>query len=272
MPLPCSACEPLLLEDFMSELKRRVTELTARAPFVDGVRRQVNTRGTVGSFFQDGVRTAPGGSSNAEELGWHPGMPEVYHSSKQPKEQQQEWRAARKPLLSLLYSYLQQSIGPGLMTYQTAVAQQPGLNEQQLRLQPDVPYQQMQSSLNAAVGCHIDSNDFLGTTIAWLALPGKAGAMLGAAFVMYDLGLVVNVGHLAHVWVRSDRCWHGTVRDGGAQHAIDSGAVLFGTALANNQCVTRAVLEVFNKGGLKTWLQQYDGEQTVDVMVKPAKQ
>jgi len=252
--------------DFNSLLRGLITALSVHAPFTRGGRRQAKTRGMDGRFLQDGVRCAPSGSTSAQQ-GWHPGHAEWYHN-RGKRALQEAWRACRAPLATLLFSFLSQSVGPVLTAFQTAVMDQPGLQE--VRLQPDVPYQMLQASVNAEVRCHLDKLDVLGTCIMWLAFPA-AGAqeqeMLGGAFMLYCWGAKLHTSHMAHVWVRSDRCWHGTVRDE-AQALIRDGALLFGVALTNSALVTHDVLRAFRVGGVKTWLQRYDGELQHTVVVQ----
>lgn len=199
---------------------------------LSGAKRQQNTRGLGGLFFSDGIRCTGGGGADTVARGWHLGQPEWYHYRgdnypKQDSDRQEHllamkqcveaWRSCRSTLMTLLYSYLTTMVGSVLLTYQTAVNHQPGMEG--LWLQPDVPYQQMQSSLNAHVGVHKDCNDLFGTVIIWLAMNRAAHVVSadaptpGGAFVLYDLGCMFEVGHLSHLWVRSDRHWHGTIKD-----------------------------------------------------------
>lgn len=86
---------------------------------------------------------------------------------------------------------------------------------------------------------------------------------------MYDLGCVFEVGDRSHLWIRSDKYWHGTIRD----FAVPEGALLFGTAFANKKEVTRDVLHVWHKPGAKiTWRRQYDAEphETAHVRLRKA--
>jgi hypothetical protein len=93
-------------------------------------------------------------------------------------------------------------------------------------VQPSIPYQHIDASVsNANVGAHIDKNDLIGTSILWLCCQGSrtatpetssSGAVqLGGAFLMYDVGMKFEVGHLCHVWCRSDQLVHGTIRNAG---------------------------------------------------------
>lgn len=197
------------------------------------------------------------------------------------------WRACRAHLLTLLHNYVLGSLGPVLTAFQSAISKQPGTED--LKIQHDVPYQQMHSSLNAYVGAHKDKNDLLGTTIIWLALqatvrnttaPSAAaaaaaaattttleleGSSPSAAFIMYDLGCAFQVNHLTHVWVRSDRYYHGTIRD---FNVCDGNDFLFGTALVNNREVTCQALKVLNEGGLITWMRRYDTEEEANTFVR----
>ena len=244
--------------------------MTEAAPFTAGGRRQQQTRGSAGHFFSDGIRTSGGGSDSCASRGWQRGAAEWYHNQQPPVKEQEAWRECRCVLVTLLYSFLLSSIGAALIALQTAIAEEPGMNE--VRLQQDVPYQQLNSSMNALVGCHKDQNDLLGTVIIWLAFNAnrlRSGSALGGAFVLYTWGCKFELGHLACVYVRSDRCWHGTVIDGGKPpKELDPSALLFGTALANNTCVTKKVLEVFNQGGKKTWEQQYANQLDHVTVVK----
>lgn len=217
-----------------------------------------------GVFPQDGFRAAAGGSPDAVEQGWQRGAAEWYHSAETPVELQRAWRALRQPFVTLLYSMLVQSVGDVLLAFQTALLKMPGLQE--VRLQPDVPYMSMQSSSNAVVSCHLDDDDLRGTTITWLSFPAPGAAAaadaapqsLGAAFVLYTCGVKFRVGHMSHCWVRSDKTWHGTVRN----HIHDAlqGGLLFGLALATSRQAVRQVLKVFRERACKTWLQQYSNE------------
>lgn len=169
-----------------------------------------------------------------------------------------------------------------LITYQTVVTAQPGM--ERLRIQDDVPYQQMQCSLNADVGCHKDTRDEVGTTIIWLALTNtlipsiatasptdvSASTRLtrhppGATFVIYDLGFLFKVGHLTHLWVRSDRYFHGTIRNVSVNGDRD---LLLGTAFANNREVLTKALQVLNTGGLITWERKYDTEEPASTLFR----
>lgn len=247
---------------------------------VTGVHRQQNTRGNCGHFWSDGIRCGCGGGPDTEERGWHIGQAEWYHAVKIPYQKnggqlppvddpqrnvrlqqvadfQKAWRACHAAFLSLLYSYLSGTVGLVLLMMQTAIMQEAGM--QDVRLQPDVPYHQSQSSMNADVGCHKDTNDEQGTTITWLKLKAPtatqtADVVPSATFIVYDLGCCFVIGHLTHLWVRSDRYFHGTIRD----FVGDTGAgFLFGTALANTKDVTTMALKVLRAGGPITWTKQY---------------
>lgn len=263
-----------------------------------GLIRQTQTRGTSGDFFSDGLRASGGGGPGTTDRGWHIGKAEWYHDvgSKystltdaeqqaaylaEVKEGQQAWRGCRAALISLLYAYLRSMLGPVLLAFQTSISMQPGMED--VRLQADVPYQQMQSSLNAHVGVHRDWSDLQGTTIIWLSpaacAPPKPSSgsrkrcapepsSPGAAFVLYDLGCVFEVGHLSHLWVRSDRYWHGTIRD----HVLpEQDGILFGTAFANKKDVTEQVLQAWNQGKDVTWRRMYDADAAENIKVKAPK-
>jgi hypothetical protein len=149
-----------------------------------------------------------------------------------------------------LFSQFRESIGDTIIAFQTAVLQgQPGFSS--LKLQADVPYHAMQCTINALVDAHVDAGDLLGGIIAWL-ICGDANAS-GGAFVLRCLGVKVEVKHLAHVWLRSDRLVHGTVR----RPAADTDAAVLGIGLYSKLPVLNQVCKALNTGGVDTWSDPY---------------
>jgi len=132
-------------------------------------------------------------------------------------------------------------MGDVLLSFQSAVMSQPGLNT--VRLQDDVPYHAMQCSINATVTPHIDKADLLGGVISWMTFDHGVS---GGAFVLYSLGVKVQIQHLTHVWLRSDRVVHGTVR---SPHATPAGSIILGMALFNKGHELQQVCKVYNQGG-----------------------
>jgi len=221
------------------------------APFRRGIQKQESTRGKDGDFFSDGVRKACGGGPDTKRRGWKEGCAEWYHTIGQqtlPEEESARkdalklvdehhsaWRSCLGPVLTLLYEAARQSLGEVLVSYQTYPARVlPGLSD--IRVHADVPYQHIDASMNANVGMHIDRNDFMGTTIWWMYVQAGGGvgsspaatnsrSELGAAFVLFDLGMKFGIGHLTHVWCRSDLLVHGTIRNDGISPAVVSGKV-----------------------------------------------
>jgi hypothetical protein len=138
-----------------------------------------------------------------------------------------------------------------LINFQTAIVQgQPGFDA--LGLQEDVPYHAMQCTISAPVKAHVDGDDMLGGIIAWLSC-GSSGSAPGGAFVLYSLGVKVPVAHLAHMWLRSDRIVHGTVRG----LATEADAAVLGLGLYNKGAVLKGVCKVLNRGGKDTWSDPY---------------
>lgn len=273
------------------------------APFF---RPKDSTRGTVGHFPQDGVRPSPGGGEDSKARHWKRGAVERYHTvgpgytrrmaGKQAyfervKAFQSAWRACGACLLGALMAYLSHEVGGALVAFLTAMALQPGLSE--VALHPGIAFQQMQASYNAKVNVHIDRNDLFGALIVWLffsrgapngdatstpAAEEGSAPKRGGVFVLYDLGFCFEIGHLSCVWLRSDRFWHGTVRDA----RLTPRDMLFGVSLANTKPVTDGVLRVLHceppkgakgaKGAkgpwLVTWRRRYDADPPVDVCIK----
>jgi hypothetical protein len=191
------------------------------------------------------------------------------HALQQIDKLHMDWRGLLGALLALLYGAQQRTLGLVLSRYQCHAACLPGLSE--LRVQPSIPYQHIDASVNANVGAHVDKNDLIGTTIWWLCCQGsrtaapvtssKGGVQLGGAFLMYDVGMKFEVGHLSHVWCRSDQLVHGTIRNAG----IDTRQLsrcLCGIAFANHKLVTKKALEVLTTGGPKTWARQQETDKS----------
>jgi hypothetical protein len=242
----------------------------------------------MGFFITDGLRSACGGGNDTKRRGWIEGSVEWYHTvgqSSLPKdaaacqhalelldEQHSNWRALLAPLLELLYVAQQRSFGPVLDKYQTHIASLPGLSE--LRVNSSIPYQHFDGSLNANVNAHIDTNDLIGTTIWWLCFMASNGLLasssgLGGVFLLCDdLGMKFGIGHLTHIWCRSDSLVHGTVLNAGVTTDKVS-SCLCGMAFANHRMVTHAALKVFNEGGLKTWQRQRETDASALVCILP---
>ena len=222
------------------------------APFTDGGRKQEHTRGSGAIFPQDGVRIATGNKFP------NPDYPRWYNNSKGTVAGKDAWRRCRALVVAAAFGTLEASVGPALIAFQTAmICQCPLLMS--TCLQAGVPYQQVHASYDAHIGTHLDQFDLLGTMIVWFVLSLKATSgrrqpACGGAFVMYDLGLKFEIGHATAIWLRSDRIWHGTIKN--ASDAASGGLV--GVALTNKANVVAKSASLIKRGIEEfPWSSQY---------------